>query len=74
MFVIPSFRIHGKMVSKILIWTIIVTAQFALKVCHDKSQIYTNKWLVQIKGDTAEADKLAQKHGFVNEGQVGKNF
>ena len=74
MFVIPSFRIHGKMVSKILIWTIIVTAQFALTVCHDKSQIYTNKWLVQIKGDTTEADKLAQKHGFVNEGQVGKNF
>ena len=49
MFVIPSFRIHGKMVSKTLIWTIIVTAQFALTVCHDKSQIYTNKWLVQIK-------------------------
>ena len=73
MFVIFSFRVQGKMVSKTLIWTI-VTAQFALTVCHDKSQIYTNKWLVQIKGDTAEADKLAQTHGFVNEGQVGQNF
>ena len=73
MFVIPSFRIHGKMVSKTLIWTI-VTVQFALTVCHDKSQIYTNKWLVQIKGDTPEADKLAQKHGFVNEGRVGRIF
>ena len=68
MFVIPSFRVQGK-----IIWTI-VTAQFSLTVCHDKSQVYTNKWLVQIKGDTAEADKLAQKHGFVNEGRVGQNF
>ena len=31
---------------------------------------YSNRWSVQIEGGKEEADRLAQKHGFVNEGKV----
>jgi len=31
---------------------------------------YSNRWTVQIDGDSYEADKLARKHGFVNQGKV----
>jgi len=31
---------------------------------------YSNQWSVQIDGGKEEADRLARKHGFVNEGKV----
>lgn len=32
--------------------------------------IYTNTWAVHIEGGAEEADRIAQKHGFVSHGQV----
>jgi len=34
---------------------------------------YSNRWTVQIDGDSHEADRLARKHGFVNQGKVSKS-
>ena len=31
---------------------------------------YSNRWSIQIDGDIGEADRLARKHGFVNQGKV----
>ena len=31
---------------------------------------YSNRWSIQIDGDIGEADWLARKHGFVNQGKV----
>jgi len=31
---------------------------------------YSNRWTVQIDGDNEEANRLARKHGFVNQGKV----
>ena len=31
---------------------------------------YSNRWSVQVVGEKEEADRLARKHGFVNEGKV----
>ena len=33
---------------------------------------YSNRWTVQIDGDNGEADRLARKHGFMNQGKVLK--
>ena len=33
---------------------------------------YSNRWSVQIEGGKEEADRLATKHGFINEGKVGR--
>ena len=33
---------------------------------------YSNRWSVQIEGGKDEADRLATKHGFINEGKVGR--
>ena len=33
---------------------------------------YSNRWTVQIDGDSHEADRLARKHGFVNQGKVSR--
>ena len=32
---------------------------------------YSNRWTVQIDGHSGEAERLARKHGFVNQGKVG---
>ena len=32
--------------------------------------VYTNSWAVQVEGSEKEADALAAKYGFVNNGQV----
>ena len=32
---------------------------------------YSNSWVVELDGGKEEADKLAERHGFVNLGQVG---
>ena len=34
---------------------------------------YANRWTVQIDGDNDEAERLARKHGFVNQGKVGSS-
>lgn len=34
---------------------------------------YSNRWTVQINGDIGEAQRLAVKHGFVNQGKVKEN-
>ena len=34
---------------------------------------YSNRWTVQIDGDNEEANRLARKHGFVNQGKVSKH-
>ena len=33
---------------------------------------YSNRWSVQIEGGKDEADRLASKHGFINEGKVSR--
>ena len=35
---------------------------------------YINSWIVQIDGDAEEAESLARKHGFNNEGLVCYDF
>ena len=35
---------------------------------------YINSWIVQIDGGAEEAESLARKHGFNNEGQVCYNY
>lgn len=34
---------------------------------------FSNRWTVQINGDIGEAQRLAVKHGFVNQGKVKQN-
>lgn len=34
---------------------------------------FSNRWTVQIDGDEHEANRLAEKHGFVNLGKVKTN-
>ena len=42
-----------------------------LLVSHCTStSVFTNNWAVEVRGGTKAADKLAQKHGFRNYGQV----
>ena len=39
------------------------------------SLLYTNSWAVQLhQAEVAQADRIAEKHGFENMGQVGVNF
>ena len=38
------------------------------------SQYYSNQWSVQINGGKQEADRLAWKHGFINEGKVCTSY
>ena len=35
---------------------------------------YSNRWTVQIDGDNEEANRLARKHGFVNQGKVSSRL
>uniref|UniRef100_A0A672IDD8 Proprotein convertase subtilisin/kexin type 5a n=1 Tax=Salarias fasciatus TaxID=181472 RepID=A0A672IDD8_SALFA len=37
-------------------------------VCH--AAVYTNEWAMKIRGDPESVDRMADKHGFVNLGQV----
>ena len=34
---------------------------------------YSNRWTVQIDGHSGEAERLARKHGFVNQGNTAKS-
>lgn len=37
-------------------------------------RLYTNKWIVQIKGEPKDAANIATKHGFVLNGEVWIHF
>lgn len=36
-------------------------------------EVYTNTWAVHIPGGSEEADRVAQKHGFINHGHVSNS-
>lgn len=36
-----------------------------------QAALYTNDWAVRIPADAEAAERIAQKHGFANLGQVG---
>lgn len=40
-----------------------------LQLCH--AAVYTNDWAVRIRADPASVDRIAEKYGFTNMGQVG---
>lgn len=40
-----------------------------LRFC--QATIYTNVWAVRIRADLESVDRIAQKYGFTNMGQVG---
>ena len=46
-------------------WSVFLSFVFPLS-----SLKFSNQWVVQFDGDCEEAEKLAQKHGFVNQGKV----
>lgn len=43
---------------------------FSYVICILNAEEYSNRWTMQIDGDKHEADRLAEKHGFVNLGKV----
>lgn len=49
----------------LLLWSVL-----SLGVTFSGALEYSNRWTVQIDGDNSEADRLAHKHGFVNQGKV----
>lgn len=50
-------------------WCVLSSAVFILGAVE-----YSNRWTVQIDGGINEADRLAQKHGFVNQGKIMDNY
>ena len=49
----------------------VISSSVSLSLVMSLSDIkYSNQWLLQIDGGKEEADRLARKHGFVNEGKV----
>ena len=52
-------------------WLQVLLSSILLTYIQSLSDIkYSNQWSVQIDGGKEEADRLAKKHGFVNEGKV----
>ena len=49
----------------LLLWSV-----FSCVIFFSDSLEYSNRWTVQIDGDSDEADRLAREHGFVNQGKV----
>lgn len=48
---------------------------FALMLLVCEAHFFTNHWAVRITGGPEHADEIAEKHGFLNMGQVCKpNF
>ena len=43
---------------------------FTFLIFSSRALEYSNRWTVQVDGDSEEADRLARKHGFVNLGKV----
>lgn len=55
-----------------LLWVIAAAGPLVLLVADAQGQqVFTNTWAVHISGGPAVADRLARKHGFLNQGQVG---
>lgn len=36
-----------------------------------QSEVYTNDWAIRIRADEEAVNRIAEKHGFANQGQVG---
>lgn len=55
-----------------LLWVVAAAGPLVLLVADAHGQeVFTNTWAVHISGGPAVADRLARKHGFLNQGQVG---
>lgn len=55
-----------------LLWVVAAAGAVVLLAADAQGQkIFTNTWAVHIPGGLAVADRVAQKHGFHNLGQVG---
>uniref|UniRef100_A0A8C5LYT5 furin n=1 Tax=Leptobrachium leishanense TaxID=445787 RepID=A0A8C5LYT5_9ANUR len=55
---------------RILFWTLLLGLIQEMTL----QKLYTNTWAVHISGGPAEADRLAQKHRFVNHGQIFDDY
>lgn len=54
-----------------LLWVIAAAGPLVLLAADAQGQpVFTNTWAVHISGGPAEADRLARKHGFLNQGQI----
>ncbi|ELK25782.1 Furin [Myotis davidii] len=54
-----------------LLWVIAAAGPLVLLVADAQGQpVFTNTWAVHISGGPAVADRLARKHGFLNQGQI----
>ena len=54
-----------KIVMSLLLWSVLSCFIFFSNALN-----YSNRWTVQIDGDNEEANRLARRHGFVNQGKV----
>lgn len=55
-----------------LLWVVAAAGPLVLLVADAHGQkVFTNTWAVHIPGGPAVADRVARKHGFLNQGQVG---
>ena len=53
-----------------------VSLVFVLSFCVcscEEEVVFSNSWAVEAKGGSHLADRLAEKHGFVNQGLVSTN-
>nr|KAF6399209.1 furin, paired basic amino acid cleaving enzyme [Molossus molossus] len=54
-----------------LLWVVAAAGPLVLLVADAHGQeVFTNTWAVHIPGGPAVADRLARKHGFLNQGQI----
>ncbi|XP_044177630.1 proprotein convertase subtilisin/kexin type 4-like isoform X4 [Acropora millepora] len=53
---------------------LIIGSVFAPLIFISGAVEYSNRWTVQINGDVDEAERLAVKHGFVNQGKIIDNY
>ena len=58
-----------KIIMSLLLWSVLSCFIFFSDALN-----YSNRWTVQIDGDNEEANRLAQKHGFVNQGKVSNHL
>lgn len=55
-----------------LLWVVAAAGPLVLLAADAHGQkVFTNTWAVHIPGGPAVADRVARKHGFLNQGQVG---
>uniref|UniRef100_A0A665T8T6 Proprotein convertase subtilisin/kexin type 5b n=1 Tax=Echeneis naucrates TaxID=173247 RepID=A0A665T8T6_ECHNA len=70
----PPARAKGKMVRtaawrRSLLCVLVLSLGFASPPC--KARIYTNHWAVRIAGGPEVAERIAEKYGYRNMGQIG---